>query len=72
VTVVQELRELLAQALVALALMAGDHRMLENLSLYILRKLGPDVRHGLTQNRDKAGIGIRREFGHVGPFLAQL
>src|SRR3954470_2597311 len=52
--------------------MAGDDRVLEDLSLHILGKLRPDVRHGLSQNRDEAGIGIRRELRHGVPFLARV
>jgi hypothetical protein len=67
--IVQKLRELLAQAFVALALMAGDDGVLEDLFLHVLGKVSPEVIDGPAQNKGETGFGIGRELvRHLSPF----
>jgi hypothetical protein len=47
-TVVQEARELLAQAFVALPLMPDHDRMLEQPLLYLRRELGPEMNGNIS------------------------
>src|SRR3989440_7764379 len=51
VTIVQEFRELLAQGFVALAAMADDDRMLEQLFLHVARQLRPKMNRRAAEQR---------------------
>ena len=66
--IVQELRELLAQAFVALALMPSNDGVLEDLLLHLLGKRGPEMSDGSAQHQGEAGLGVAL-VRHMKPFM---
>src|SRR4051794_10509971 len=67
--IVQEFRELLTQAFVALAAMARNDGVLEQFLLDRHRQFGPHMRDGLAQGQHEALVGgvARRGIAHDQP-----
>jgi hypothetical protein len=58
VVVMKVAGELLAQALVALAVMAGNDGVLEQLLLHVARQLRPDLRHRVAERQSIAIVAV--------------
>lgn len=63
VMIVQELRELFAQAFVALSLMAEHDRPLEQIMLHLLGQVAPTGNHRITQNA-REPVDLRVDLRH--------